>query len=186
MSVLRAVVSIVACVVFVAVATLLGSDSRSLSTREILLRESAALLPPDARIVTRDYRERCAELLALRSPPCLSVRFLAPGSANRLAGTMLDRAAARWNIARKQNHRDGWSIRLFRAGQHRARASIRTLESRNRCRSPLLGAESCADWLLVELGPPIVFRPLRAEFAPPSIVAELPDRRYERLTPKKP
>jgi hypothetical protein len=51
----RVVVAAVACVAF---GTLLVADGRSLSTREVLLRESASLLPPEARILNREYREQ--------------------------------------------------------------------------------------------------------------------------------
>jgi hypothetical protein len=177
MSMVRVVVAIVACVVFVAVASLLGSGSRSLATRELLLRESAALLPPDARVLTHEYRERCHDFLALDSPPCVSVRFLAPGDANRLAGATLDRASDRWHLARKQRHRDGWDLRFFRSGQLRAHTSIRTPESYDRCRSSFLVPASNADSLVVELGPPTVFP--KFEIPPPSVIAELLDRLRE-------
>ena len=149
-------VVVVAVVLCVASATLLVADSRSLSTREVLLRESAALLPPDARVLTREYRERCLEFLELTSPPCLTVRFLPDGRAGRAADAILDRSGDHWRVAGRHRDRDGWELRFFRAGQLRAHARIRTAESRSGCNSVYLGPASCADSLVIELGPPAV------------------------------
>ena len=151
--VVRVIVAVVACVAF---GTLLVADGRSLSTREVLLRESETLLPPEVRVLAREYRESCLEFLELSSPPCLSIRFLPPGSANRLADDIFDRAGDRWHVARKRRDRGGWELRFFRVGRLRAHATIRTRESRTRCQSPYLGPLSCADSLVVELGPPAV------------------------------
>lgn len=136
--------------------TLLVADSRIVPERELLLRESETLLPPQARILSREYRERCFDFLMQSSPPCLSIRFLPNGHAGRVTSSILARAGARWRVARRQRHRDGWELRLFRTGPLRARASIRTQEARVRCRSPYLGPAGCADSLVVELGPPAV------------------------------
>lgn len=117
------------------------------------------------------------EFRAHSSPPCISVQFRAPSGANRVAGAVLDRAAARWHVARKRHDRYGWDLRFFRAGQLRAGTLIRTSELRNRCRSPLLASN--ADSLVVELGPPTVFPTLKIELPPPSVLAELRDRLRE-------
>jgi len=58
------------------------------------------------------------------------------------------------------------------AGQLRATTSIRTPQSRTRCRSPILGPLSCADSLVVELGPAAVIPELRLA---PALRAELDD-----------
>ena len=168
--------AVVACV---ASATLLVSDSRSLSTREVLLRESAALLPPDARVLTREYRERCLEFLELTSPPCLSVRFLPAGRASRAADAVLDRSGDRWRVAGRHRDRDGWELRFFRAGQLRAHTRIRTAESRAGCKSMYLGPASCADSLVVELGPPAVIR--KVVLAPNVVFPPESAALYERL-----
>jgi hypothetical protein len=185
-SVVRVVVVAVVCVAF---GTLLVADGRSLSTREVLLRESETLLPPEARVLSREYHERCLEFLGLESPPCLLVRFLPSGPANRSADAVLGRAEDRWSVARKHRDRDGWQLRFFRAGQLRAHATIRTRESRTRCQSPYLGPLSCADSLVVEFGPPAVIPKFAFDpnvTLPPGSAALLDRMRERRLATPTP
>ena len=59
-------------------------------------------------------------------------------------------------MAGRHRDRDGWELRFFRAGQLRAHTRIRTPESRAGCKSVYLGPASCADSLVIELGPPAV------------------------------
>lgn len=179
----RVIVAAIACV---ALGTLLVADGRSLSTREILLRESETLLPPEARVLERDYHERCLELITRRSPPCLSVRFVLSGPADNRPRAILARAGDRWRVARMERHHDGWDLRFFRPGPFRAQISIRSPESRASCRSysPPLSPLSCSDYLRVELGPPAVIPKL---FIDPNVMhTPLTDEELDllrRITP---
>jgi hypothetical protein len=90
-SVSRVAAAAVACVAF---ALLTGSDG-SVSARNLLVRESATILPEGTRIFHSDYHEQCLEFLKISSPPCLSIRFRIPGSVDERAGTLLERAVDR-------------------------------------------------------------------------------------------
>ena len=175
----RTVAAAVACVVFGA---LIGSDGR-LSTRAALLRETATLLPAGTRIVDSDYRRGCLDFLAIKSPPCLSVRFRLVGSADSRSTTLLHQADVRWRITR---HKQGgsWDLR-FSHGDYRARADVLGAFDRRHCRSPYLVTTSCDDYLIVEVGPPAVLPTLELSRSPGVDVGEVPGTREARLLPKR-
>jgi hypothetical protein len=166
-SVSRLVAAAVACVAFV---LLTGSDG-SLSARNLLVRESATILPEGTRILESDYHEQCLEFLRIPSPPCLSIRFRIPGSVDERAGTLLERADDRWNVT-AESSTGNWSLRYRRGqGKTQLRAYADVLSTRyvRGCNSRALVRASCEDDLRVEVGPPAA--PLEVELRdayPPS------------------
>jgi len=159
----RVVAGAVACVAFV---LLTGSDG-SLSARNLLVRETATILPEGTAILHSDYHEQCLEFLKIPSPPCLSVRFRLAGSADERAGTLLERTHDRWNVTARR-YTDSWSLR-FRHGtggnQVRAYVDVLTARYVRACNSPALAQANCEDDLRVELGPPAA--PLKIELRDP-------------------
>ena len=149
----------------VAVAALVTSDGRSLSTREFLEREAATLLPSDARVLSRRYHPRCYAFVVRESPPCLFVRFRVPGTVAARRSALLELAGSRWRV-RVLDHRDGSDLR-FSQGEVRARAYVRNGSYRRRCRSyRVLEPPSCEDSLRVEVGAPAVFPRLEIRYPP--------------------
>ena len=119
----RVVAAAVACVAFV---LLTGSDG-SLSARNLLVRETATILPEGTAILHSDYHEQCLEFLKIPSPPCLSVRFRLAGSADERAGTLLERANDRWNVTAIRSARTPtFSPRVTRADATRRPSRRRT------------------------------------------------------------
>jgi hypothetical protein len=163
--------------------TALGVGSASeRSTREVLRREAATLLPAGSRVLTVEYREPCYTIHVLRSPPCVSARFRLAGTPATRATAFLEQAGDRWRVTR-ESHRDGWDL-SFRRGEVRAVAYVRNRRFRGVCLSPYLDPLSCEDYLRVEVGPPTVFRKLEVRFPPAPRYELIPDetrRRKPRL-----
>ena len=127
-------------------------EGRTLSTRERLVRESESILPPEARILSREYDDRCFDLFVtetMAAPSCLTVRFVLAGSRPT---QILDRSRSRWSVARTRRDNGGWELALFRPGERRATVRLRTPEAARSCRSARLVVVSCDDYVRIELG----------------------------------
>jgi hypothetical protein len=127
-------------------------EGRTLSTRERLVRESESILPREARILSREYDDRCFDLFVtetMAAPSCLTVRFALAGSRPK---QILDRSRSRWSVARTRRDDGGWELALFRPGERRATVRLRTPEAAQSCRSARLVVVSCDDYVRIELG----------------------------------
>jgi hypothetical protein len=136
----------------IALGALLFIEGRTLSTRERLLHESESILPSEARILSREYDDRCFDLFvteAMPAPSCLTVRFTLAGSRPE---QILDRSRNRWSVARTRRDDDGWELALFRPGERRATVRLHTPEAAHSCRSARLVVVSCDDYVRIELG----------------------------------
>jgi hypothetical protein len=135
-----------------ALGTFLFIEGRTLSTRERLVRESESILPSEARILGREYDDRCFDLFVtetMAAPSCLTVRFVLGGSRST---QILDRSRSRWSVARTRRDDGGWELALFRPGERRATVRLRTPEAARSCRSARVVVVSCDDFVRIELG----------------------------------
>ena len=164
----------------IALGALVFVEGRTLSTRERLVRESESILPPEARILSREYDDRCFDLFVtetMSAPSCLTVRFALAGSRPE---QILDRSRSRWSVARNRRDNDGWELALFRPGERRATVRLHTPEAAHSCRSARLAVVSCDDYVRIELGARPVIPRLHIELGPdPAIDEELLDRLRE-------
>lgn len=127
-------------------------DGRTVSTRERLVRESESILPPEARILSREYDDRCFDLFVtetMAAPSCLTVRFVLAGSRPT---QILDRSRSRWSVAHTRRDDSGWELALFQPGERRATVRLRTPEAARSCRSARLVVVSCDDYVTIEVG----------------------------------
>lgn len=168
----------------VALGALLFIEGRTLSTRDRLLRESESILPPEARILSREYDDRCFDLFvseATAAPSCLTVRFALAGSGPK---QILDRSRNGWGVARTRRDSGGWEVALFRPGARRAAIRLRTREAAQTCRSAQVIVVSCDDYVRIELGARPVTPKLHLEVrTDPSIGEEVLDRLRENPPP---
>jgi hypothetical protein len=176
---IRLLVGFAACSA-IALGAFLLIEGRTPSTHERLLRESESILPPEARVLSREYDDRCYDLFVtenMAAPSCLTVRFVLAGSRDR---QILDRSRSRWSVARSRRDDDGWELALFRPGERRATVRLRTPEAAHTCRSAPLVVVSCDDYVRIELGARPVIPKLHIELgADPATDEELLERLRE-------
>jgi hypothetical protein len=155
----RVVATAVLCAAF---AVLIGGNA-SRSAQTVLVHEATAILPEDTRILDSDYSNRCLGALNIPSPPCLSVRFRLPGTADERAGSLLARAKDGWRSTTGRNADTGHMQFRHGRGTHQVRAYAYILDAADvrRCHEPVLVKATCDDYLRVELGRPTP--PLKVE-----------------------
>ena len=127
-------------------------EGRTLSTRERLVHESESILPPEARILGREYDDRCFDFFVtetMAAPSCLTVRFVLAGSRPT---QILDRSRSSWSVARTRRDDSGWELALFRPGERRATVRLHTPEAARNCRSARVVVVNCDDYVKIELG----------------------------------